>query len=407
MRSNYSQLGKYIREVDVRNSELGDVKLLGVSIQKVLMPSIANIIGTDMSTYKLIKKNQLVYGPVTSRNSDRISVALLHEYEKAMVSQAYITFEVIDKNELLPEYLMMWFRRPEFDRYARFMSHGSAREIFSWEEMCNLELPIPSISKQKDILKEYNVLVGKINLGNQLIQKLEETAQAIYKQWFVDFEFPDENGNPYKSHGGEMEFNMSLEREIPKGWVYNNFKAVAGRVFSGGTPDTNVEDYWNGEFSWFSSGETRNTVVIDSERTITKNGVKNSSTRQSKVNDTLIASAGQGKTRGQSSFCKIDTYINQSIICIRPLKQFYSTWIFFNVHSRYAEIRNDSDVHSIRGSITTKDIENLPLVIPTDPIILNFETIGSAIVNKIYTNRKILKELEKLKEILHIRMSFI
>jgi type I restriction enzyme, S subunit len=186
MRSNYKRLGNYIREVDKRDADKRVDLLLGVSIQKKFMPSIANTIGTDMSTYKIVKRNQFAYGPVTSRNGDKISIALLEDYEEAIVSQAYMPFEVIDTNELLPQYLMMWFRRPEFDRYARFMSHGSAREIFGWEEMRGVELPIPHIDKQREIVKEYNTIVDRINLNNQLIQKLEEAAQAIYKQWFVE-----------------------------------------------------------------------------------------------------------------------------------------------------------------------------------------------------------------------------
>lgn len=217
-KSNYKKLGNYIQIVNKRDTGKTVDKLLGVSIRKVLIPSIANIIGTDMSTYKIIQKNQFAYGPVTSRNGDKISVALLEEYEEAIVSQAYTVFEVIDKNELLPEYLMMWFRRPEFDRYARFKSHGSAREIFDWAEMCDTELPIPSIEKQLEIVREYNVIQNRIVLNNQLISKLEEAAQTIYKQWFVDFEFPDENGLPYKSNGGEMVWCEELEKEIPEGW---------------------------------------------------------------------------------------------------------------------------------------------------------------------------------------------
>ena len=93
---------------------------------------------------------------------------------------------VKDSNDLEPEYLMMWFRRHEFDRYARFKSHGSAREIFDWEEMCNTLLPIPHIDKQREIVKEYNAIQNRITLNQQLIQKLEETAQAIYREWFVE-----------------------------------------------------------------------------------------------------------------------------------------------------------------------------------------------------------------------------
>ncbi|MNP95916.1 Type I restriction modification DNA specificity domain protein [compost metagenome] len=224
MKSNYKKLGKYIRIVDERNKKLEDLPLMGLSVQKKFFPTIANLIGTDMSTYKIVYKNQFTYIADTSRRGDKIAIALNENFDKMLVSQAYTPFEVIDKNELLPEYLMMWFRRPEFDRYARFKSHGSAREIFDWGEMCDTELPIPSIEKQKEIVKEYHILVDRITLNNQLISKLEETAQTIYKQWFVDFEFPDKNGKPYKSNGGEMVWCEELEKEIPVEWELKKIK---------------------------------------------------------------------------------------------------------------------------------------------------------------------------------------
>lgn len=180
------RLGDYIREVDVRNRDLEVTKLLGVSISKEFMPSIANTIGTDMSSYKIVEPRQFAYGPVTSRNGDKVSIALYKDDEKAIVSQAYTIFEVKNKQELLPEYLMMWFRRPEFDRYARFKSHGSAREIFSWEEMCEVELPVPSIEQQQKIVSEYEAVIRRIRLNEQIIAKLKETAQALYRKMFVD-----------------------------------------------------------------------------------------------------------------------------------------------------------------------------------------------------------------------------
>ncbi len=186
MRKHYKRLGDYIQLVVGRNNDLGDLPLVGLSIQKKFIPSIANTIGTDMSTYRIIERNQFAYGPVTSRNGDKITIALFNDFDKALISQAYVPFEVKDSNELDPEYLMMWFRRPEFDRYARFKSHGSAREIFDWEEMCNTLLPVPHIDKQREIVKEYHTIQNRINLNNQLIQKLEETAQAIYREWFVE-----------------------------------------------------------------------------------------------------------------------------------------------------------------------------------------------------------------------------
>lgn len=180
------RLGDYIREVDVRNRDLSVTTLLGVSISKEFIPSIANTIGTDMSTYKIVCKGQFAYGPVTSRNGDKVSIALLANEDNAIISQAYTVFEVKDANELLPEYLMMWFRRPEFDRYARFHSHGSAREIFAWSEMCDVMLPIPSIERQREIVAEYEILSKRIRLNEQMISTLEATAQTLYRKIFVD-----------------------------------------------------------------------------------------------------------------------------------------------------------------------------------------------------------------------------
>ncbi|WBX74756.1 restriction endonuclease subunit S [Tenacibaculum pacificus] len=246
MRLNYKRLGDYIQTVNIRNKNLEVETLLGVSIRKVLMPSIANTIGTDMSRYKIINKNQFAYSSVTSRNGDKISIALLENHDKALVSQAYTVFEIIDDKTLNAEYLMMWFRRPEFDRYARFKSHGSARETFDWEELQDTELPIPSIEKQHEIVKEYNTVANRITLNETINKKLEDTAQALYKNWFVDFEFPNEQGKSYKCNGGKMVFNEELDLEIPLGWEVSGLSSIAS--YLNGTamqkhPTDNIKKY--------------------------------------------------------------------------------------------------------------------------------------------------------------------
>lgn len=230
MRSNYKKLGRFIQVVDTRNKENRKDNLLGVSTQKVFIDSVANTVGTDFKKYKIVRKHQFTYVPDTSRRGDKMGIAMLESLDQALVSQAYTVFEVKDSNLLDPEYLMMWFRRPEFDRYARFKSHGSVREIFDWQEMCDVELPVPTIEKQREIVREYNVVNDRITLNEQLTQKLEDTAQAIYKQWFVDFEFPiskeyaesigkpELEGKSYKSSGGEMEYCEELDQDVPVNW---------------------------------------------------------------------------------------------------------------------------------------------------------------------------------------------
>ena len=179
MRSNYKRLGDYIRPVDVRNKDLAIDRLLGVSITKTFIESIANTVGTDFSNYKVVKKNQFAYGPVTSRNGDKISVALLNE-EECIISSSYSVFEVNDENQLSPDYLMLWFNRPEFDRYARYMSHGSVREIFSWDDMCDVELPVPSIEEQHEIVAAYKAIENRITLKKKINDNLYAQIQTIY-----------------------------------------------------------------------------------------------------------------------------------------------------------------------------------------------------------------------------------
>ena len=186
MKERYRLLGDFIQPVDERNKELKVDYLLGVSISKQFIPSIANIVGTDLSNYKIVRTGQFAYGPVTSRNGEKISIALLRDKD-CIISSSYTVFEVVNKNELDPEYLMLWFSRPEFDRYARYMSHGSVREIFDWDELCKVELPVPSIDKQRSIVRAYQTITERIELKRRLNDNLLATAQAVYKAWFVEY----------------------------------------------------------------------------------------------------------------------------------------------------------------------------------------------------------------------------
>ena len=180
--SNYEPLRKYIRPVDQRNRDLQIEKLLGVSINKTFIPSIANTVGTDFKSYKIVRKGQSAYGPVTSRNGDKISIALLNE-DDCIISSSYSVFEVTDKEKLDPEYLMLWFSRPEFDRYARYMSHGSVREIFDWDELCKVELPVPNIERQREIVKAYNVITERIRLKQKINDNLDKQLRAYFKEF--------------------------------------------------------------------------------------------------------------------------------------------------------------------------------------------------------------------------------
>lgn len=186
MQNNYKPIGDYIQLVDERNKGLNVKQLLGLSISKQFIPSVANIIGTDMENYKIIRKNQFACSTMQVRRDKKMPVALLQEVDEAIISQAYPIFEVKDEKVLLPEYLMMWFSREEFDREACFHAVGGVRGSLEWEDFCTMKFPLPSPEKQREIVAEYTTVNNRIELNNKLIQKLEETAQTIYKQWFVE-----------------------------------------------------------------------------------------------------------------------------------------------------------------------------------------------------------------------------
>src|SRR5690554_5218201 len=229
---SYKKLGGFIQVIDDRNKELLELPLLGVSVKKIFIPSIANTVGTDFSKYKILSKNEFTYIPDTSRRGDKIGVALLKKFNKALVSQAYTTFRIIDENQLNPDYLMMWFSRPEFDRYARYHSLGSVREVFDWEDMCEVELPVPSIEKQREIVAEYQAIENKIKVNEQICEKLEATAQTLYKQWFVDFEFPCLPSG-YRPHG-QVNQNLPIDEYITKIGSVCTYSRVGGLPVSDG-----------------------------------------------------------------------------------------------------------------------------------------------------------------------------
>ncbi|MGY4538754.1 type I restriction enzyme S subunit [Mucilaginibacter sp. UYNi724] len=167
MPSNFKSLGDYIQLVDIRNNDRKVKLLRGVSTSKQLIKSVANMSGVDIFNYKIVDKDQFVYVADTSRRGERVALALNDE-KTCIVSSIYTVFEVKDKTELLPEYLFIWFKREEFDRYARFHSWGSARETFDWEEMCKVKLPIPSFDEQQSIVSLYKGLLKN--------QKVYETS---------------------------------------------------------------------------------------------------------------------------------------------------------------------------------------------------------------------------------------
>lgn len=180
MKSNFDILGNHIRLIDTRNRESITDRVLGINIDKFFMPSVANVIGTDLSKYKLITKGKFACNPMHVGRDERLPVALYDEEEPAIVSPAYFMFEVIDNSILNEDYLMMWFRRPEFDRICWLHTDGSVRGGITWDDICRLELPIPPIEKQLEIVNSYNAITERIVLKQKINDNLRTSASIMF-----------------------------------------------------------------------------------------------------------------------------------------------------------------------------------------------------------------------------------
>ena len=185
-KGNHKRLGEYIREVNNRNTNLSVKNLIGVSMDKTFISSVSNIVGTDMSVYKILKKGQFACKLMSVGRDEKLPVDLYKENVDAIVSPAYYVFEAIDENVVLSEYLFMWLCRPENDRYIGYISGGDVRGGISWETLCNIPIVVPNINKQKLIVKEYNAIANRLNQNKLLIKKLEKTTHIIYQQWFIN-----------------------------------------------------------------------------------------------------------------------------------------------------------------------------------------------------------------------------
>lgn len=188
MKSNYRALSELIEKVDERNDDGAITELIGVSIDKCFIKSVANTNGTDLSKYKIIRKNEFAVSLMQVSRDSKIPVARLEDYEVAIMSPAYPIFRVKDTRKILPEYLDMWFKRPEFDREAAFIAVGGVRGSMPWEEFVKMKLPVPTIEKQLEIVNSYKAITERIALKQKINDNLLDSVQAIFRSWFVDYD---------------------------------------------------------------------------------------------------------------------------------------------------------------------------------------------------------------------------
>lgn len=330
MKSSYKRIGDLIVECDERNTRGGDLELWGVSIDKKFIKSVANIIGTDLSKYKVVDKDCFVCSLMQVSRDEKIPIARWNKVYSVLVSPAYKVFRVVNSKNVLPEYIDLWFKRAEFDREASFYGVGGVRGSLEWSDFCDMILPIPEIEEQQRIVNAYNVIEHRIAIKRQINDNLESQIQTIYNDLFT-----------------VADFNASL--------------GDLTECILGGTPSRDEPSYWNGEIAWINSGKINDFRVASASEYITAKGLAHSATKLLPYHTVVIAITGA--TMGRESILLIESCANQSVIGVLQNERLPYEFIHPFIKSSMRELlRNQTG--GAQPHINKDDVSNIPICVP-------------------------------------------
>ena len=323
------------------------------------MNNLKSVDDSNASKY-ILHPNDIVFartGASTGRNY------FYDGSDGAFVYAGFLIKFSLDPQKVNPIYVKYYCQSTQYRSWIKSFSTGSTRGNINAQTLGNMDIPLPSREQQDYLVRVLSPIDEKIKLNQKINDNLYEMVNAYYTSLF-------------------------RENDCEMTTVGN----YAERIYSGGTPMTSNAAYWNGTFGWFSSGETRNRFVISTEKTITQAGIDNSSTKLATKYDIVMASAGQGFTRGQTSMLLIDTYVNQSVIVIKSERNILP-YLFWNLANRYDELRAISDSSSIRGSLTTKMIAAFEIPLANEQSLQAFADFAWSVIPQIENN---LLENERL-----------
>lgn len=377
MKQNYRKLGEIVKLVDERNKSLVSTEVLGISIDKEFMPSVANTIGTDLSNYKLLKKNRFACNPMHVGRDERLPVSLYNKEIPAIVSPAYFMFEIFDSKIVLPEYLMLNFKRADFDRNCWFRTDGSVRGGIAWDDLCELELPVPDLTEQQRIVNAYNTVDRRIRLLKQINEKLEATAQCLFDELNKD----------------KSNFENKTIQEISK------------NVICGKTPSTAEKSYWGDEIPFITIPDMHgNNFIHTTERYLSNKGKEsqNAQTLPAKaICISCIATVGLVSMTTKTS--QTNQQIN-SIICDDGISPYF---IFLSLKNMKEELKRLGAGGSTTLNVSKSLFSQIKISIPTISDMNNFEKNVSPLFEKILNNEKEIEKLLSFKQLIISRISSI
>ena len=381
MKSNYEPLGKHIRLVDYRNSEEVTSTVLGISIDKEFMPSVANVIGTDLSRYKLISKGLFACNPMHVGRDERLPIALYEKDSPAIVSPAYFMFEIIDRDVLNEEYLMMWFRRPEFDRECWFMTDGSVRGGITWDDLCRIKLPVPSYARQCEIVESYRAITNRIALKRAENDNLTEQCSVDYNLML--------NGYTTESE------------ELPNGWCNGSIGSYcdvkSGFAFK--------SDWWTTEgYKVIKIANiVNNSIDLDSCNCVIAEHANKANNFYVQSGDILIAMTGAttGKI-GMVPLCSEPIVVNQRVgkffLGDNPIEKapfLFATLLYSRV---IRHLQPDGTAGSAQDNLSADNIKDIAIVLPEQAVIDTFNQQHIPHIKTIMSNCAEIRMLNRLSE---------
>ena len=394
MKLNYEPLSKHIQLVDYRNSGEVTSTVLGISIDKEFMPSVANVIGTDLSRYKLISKGLFACNPMHVGRDERLPIALYEKDIPAIVSPAYFMFEIIDRDVLNEEYLMMWFRRPEFDRECWFMTDGSVRGGITWDDLCRIKLPVPSYARQCEIVESYRAITDRIALKRAENDNLEATIQAAFDKAFHDA-------------GVSLPETIIKQNKVPQGWTdatVGDFASVQTGPFGSqlhnedyvesGTPIITVE-HMDGKYI-----AHRNLPLVS------QNDVDRLRKYDLHTGDIVFSRVGSVDRAVMVSQHEDGWLFSGRCLRVRPYDPntgSYFLWWFNQPVIR--QLVTASAVGATMPSINTSILNSIRIVFPQKDIVTQFCKMADGLIEIIATNLEEIRKLNDAREYIQLSLS--
>lgn len=369
MKLNY-KLGELIRNIDVKNKDLHCNNLKGLSMTKEFRASTSNIVGTDLSKYKIVAYKQFACDFMSAIRVHKMPIAFNSEMEEILVSPAYAVFEVIDENIILPEYLMMWFRRSEFDRYADFRSDAAIRGGYGWNELCETEIKLPSLEEQRKKVQAYKTITDRIELKKKINDNIEAQAQTL-------FTLKVQNACEMRSLGS------------------------FGTVVTGKTPSTDVSEFYGNDVPFVKTPDMHgNTFITSSENSLSTLGAESQANKYLPKNTVIVACIGANA--GEVAITSFRSQTNQQINAIISE---YPCFLYLSIKAHTTELRALGEGSSTMININKTSFENYEIPTLKDDDILLLEKQLSRIFAPVLSNLREIDKLNETKDILVSRVS--